>query len=59
MIILSLPSSLKENEVMAIKLSDVMKKLPPTRRAKIEVRAQELIAENMKLQDIRKVRKLT
>ena len=35
-----------------------MEKLPP-RRAKIQARAQELIAENMKLQDIRKARKLT
>ncbi|WP_375514177.1 XRE family transcriptional regulator [uncultured Nostoc sp.] len=44
---------------MATKLSDVMEKLPPSRRAKIEARAQELIAENMTLQDIRKARKLT
>lgn len=59
MIILSLPSSLKENEVMATKLSDVMEKFPPARRTKIEVRAQKLIAENIKLQDIRIARKLT
>jgi transcriptional regulator with XRE-family HTH domain len=44
---------------MAKKLSDVMAELPPARRAKIEARAQELIAENMTLQDIRKARKLT
>ncbi|MEH2398110.1 helix-turn-helix domain-containing protein [Nostoc sp.] len=44
---------------MATKLSDVMGKLPPARRAKIQARAQELIAENMTLQDIRKARKLT
>ncbi|WP_267871610.1 hypothetical protein [Nostoc sp. CHAB 5715] len=44
---------------MATKLSDVIEQLPPARRAKIEAHAQELIAENMKLQDIRKARKLT
>ncbi|WP_373527722.1 hypothetical protein [Nostoc sp.] len=44
---------------MVTKLSDLMEKLPPARRAKIEARAQELIAENMKLQNIRKIRKLT
>ncbi|MBS9383016.1 MAG: XRE family transcriptional regulator [Dolichospermum sp. BR01] len=44
---------------MATKLSDIMAKLPPERRAKIEARAQELILENMTLQDMRKARKLT
>ncbi len=44
---------------MATKLSDVMEKLPPARRAKIQARAQELIAENMKLQNIKKAKKLT
>ncbi|HIK03598.1 MAG TPA: XRE family transcriptional regulator [Trichormus sp. M33_DOE_039] len=44
---------------MATKLSDVMENLPPERRAKIEARVQELIAENMTLQDMRKARKLT
>ena len=44
---------------MAIKLSDVMEKLPPARRAKIQARVKELIAENITLQDIRKARKLT
>lgn len=44
---------------MTTKLSDVMAKLPPARRAKIEARTQELIAENMTLQDIRKAKKLT
>ncbi|MFN6536438.1 MAG: XRE family transcriptional regulator [Nostoc sp. EkiNYC01] len=44
---------------MVKKLSDVMAELPPERQAKIEARAQELIAENMTLQDIRKARKLT
>ncbi|WP_392479644.1 hypothetical protein [Nostoc sp. C110] len=41
---------------MATQLSDVMEKLLPARRAKIQARAQELIAENMKLKDIRKAR---
>ncbi|AFZ26955.1 Helix-turn-helix protein [Cylindrospermum stagnale PCC 7417] len=44
---------------MVTKLSDIMAKLPPARRAKIEARTQELIAENMTLQDIRKAKKLT
>ncbi|QSJ15159.1 hypothetical protein JYQ62_25340 [Nostoc sp. UHCC 0702] len=44
---------------MAKSLSEIMAQLPPERRAKIEARAQELIAENMTLQDIRKARKLT
>lgn len=44
---------------MTTKLNDVMEKLPPARQAKIQARAQELIAQNMKLQDIRKARKLT
>ncbi|WP_260446132.1 hypothetical protein [Nostoc sp. UCD121] len=41
---------------MATKMSDVIEKLPPARRAKIQALAQELIAENMKLKDIRKAR---
>ncbi len=49
----------KENKAMATKLSDVMEKISPARRAKIEARTQQLIAENMTLQDIRKARKLT
>lgn len=44
---------------MATKLSDVMAKLPPARRAKIATRTLELIAESMTLQEIRKARKLT
>jgi DNA-binding XRE family transcriptional regulator len=34
-------------------------RLPPARRAKVEARARELIAEEMTLQDIRKAQKLT
>lgn len=40
-------------------LNDVIGKLPPARRQKVEARAQELIAEELTLQDIRKARKLT
>lgn len=35
-------------------LNDVIGKLPAARRQKVEVRAQELIAEQQTLQDIRK-----
>ena len=44
---------------MTTKLSHVMEKLPLARLAKIQARAQELIVKNMKLQDMRKGRKLT
>jgi transcriptional regulator with XRE-family HTH domain len=40
-------------------LNDVIGKIPAARRQKIEARAQELIAEELTLQDIRKARKLT
>ncbi len=40
-------------------LTDRMDKLPPSRRKKIEERAQELIAEEMSLRDLRKARKQT
>ena len=40
-------------------LNDVIGKLPPTRREKVEARAQELIAEELTLQDLRKAQKLT
>jgi DNA-binding transcriptional regulator YiaG len=40
-------------------LNDVIGKLPPARRQKVEARAQELIAEELTLQDIRKAQKLT
>ena len=44
---------------MATKLSDIIEKLPPARRAKIEARTQALIAENMALQESIKGKKLT
>ena len=40
-------------------LNDTIGKLPPARRQKVEARAQELIAEELTLQDIRKAQKLT
>lgn len=40
-------------------LKDIMDKLPPDRRKKIEERAQELIAEELTLRDLRKARKQT
>ena len=35
-------------------LREIMNSLPPARRAKIEARARELIAEELSLQDLRK-----
>ena len=40
-------------------LTDIMDKLPPARRKKVEKRAQELIAEEMSLRDLRRARKQT
>jgi len=40
-------------------LDTVIARLPAARRAKVEARARELIAEELTLQDIRKARKLT
>ncbi len=39
---------------MARTLKEVMKSLPKARRAKVEARAAELIAEEASLQDLRK-----
>ena len=44
---------------MARTLSEVMKSLPKARRAKVEARAAELIAEEASLQDLRKAFGLT
>ena len=44
---------------MAKKLNEVIKKFPQERQKKIEARSQELIAEYMTLQDLRKARELT
>jgi hypothetical protein len=40
-------------------LNDVIGKLPPARRQKVEARARGLIAEELTLQDLRKAQKLT
>ena len=40
-------------------LKERLRKLPAGRRAKIEARADELLAEEMSLKDLRKVRELT
>lgn len=44
---------------MEIPLEDVLAVLPEERRAAIETRAAELIAEEMSLQDLRRARALT
>src|SRR6266702_7782392 len=40
-------------------LNDVIGKLPGARRQKVDARAQELVAEELTLQDLRKAQKLT
>lgn len=44
---------------MMTTLDELLNQLPPERRAKVEARAAELIAEEMTLQDLRKARVLT
>ncbi|MBW4619702.1 MAG: helix-turn-helix domain-containing protein [Cyanosarcina radialis HA8281-LM2] len=44
---------------MAKKLNEIIQKLPKDRQQKIEERAQELIAQEMTLRDLRKARELT
>ncbi len=44
---------------MAKKLSEIMEQMPLERQNKISARADELIAEQMTLRDIRKARELT
>jgi len=44
---------------MAIPIEDVLKKLSRSERKAIEARRQELLAEYMTLQDLRKARELT
>jgi hypothetical protein len=44
---------------MAKNVKEVMKRLPVSRRKKIEARAALLIAEEMTLQEMRKARELT
>jgi DNA-binding XRE family transcriptional regulator len=44
---------------MSVNVNEVIRKLNPTERKKVEDRAAEIIAEEMTLRDLRKARKLT
>jgi DNA-binding XRE family transcriptional regulator len=44
---------------MSVNVKEVIRKLNPTERKKVEDRAAEIIAEEMSLRDLRKARKLT
>jgi transcriptional regulator with XRE-family HTH domain len=44
---------------MSKKVNDIINKLSPAQRGKVEARAAELIAEEMTLQQLRRARKLT
>ena len=44
---------------MAMTLNDMMKRLPDERRQKVEARADELVAEELTLRDLRKAHDLT
>jgi hypothetical protein len=44
---------------MAKNVDDIIKKLSPVERRKVEARAAELIAEEMTLRELRLARKLT
>ena len=44
---------------MATNVNDIIKKLSPVQRRKIEARAAELVAEEMSLRELRRARKLT
>ena len=44
---------------MPVNVNEIIRKLSPTERKKVEDRATEIIAEEMSLRDLRKARKLT
>jgi len=44
---------------MATNVDDIIRKLSPARRKKVEARAAELIAEEMTLRELRRARRLT
>jgi transcriptional regulator with XRE-family HTH domain len=44
---------------MSVNVNEVIRKLSPAERKKVEDRAAEIIAEEMSLRDLRKARKLT
>jgi DNA-binding XRE family transcriptional regulator len=45
--------------IMATNVNDIIKKLSPAQRKKVEARAAQLIAEEMTLRELRHARKLT
>ena len=48
-----------EEVAMATNVDDIIKKLTPIQRRKVEARAAELMAEEMTLRELRRARKLT
>lgn len=44
---------------MPVNVNDIIRKLSPAQRKKVQGRANEIIAEEMSLRDLRKARKLT
>lgn len=44
---------------MSVNVNEVIRKLNPAKRKKVEDRAAEIIAEQMRLRDLREARKLT
>ena len=51
-------SAAKGNESMAVNVDDKIRELSTAQRKKVEMRAEELIAEEMTLRELRKARKL-
>jgi DNA-binding XRE family transcriptional regulator len=49
----------KGNIIMPVNVNEIIRKLRPAERKKVEGRAAEIIAEEMSLRDLRKARKLT
>src|SRR5260370_547514 len=50
---------LERGHSMPVNVNEIIRKLSPAERKKVEDRATELIAEEMSLRDLRKARKLT
>ena len=48
-----------EARTMSVNVNEIIRKLNPAERKKVEDRAAEIIAEEMSLRDLRKARKLT
>ena len=49
----------KSDITMSVNVNEIIRKLSPAERKKVEDRAAEIIAEEMSLRDLRKARKLT